>query len=146
MNIEIHLGTIDEVVTVNETIDEFDTKFTSEHFQQVLSSKKNPLIAIAYSSQKPVGFQICYQEDNHQQLFLWCAAVNKDFRNQGVMSQLLDYVESYCHQNKINQLLTDTSNRRPKIIRLLIKHGYQIIDFQSFPDILDNKIYLTKLL
>ena len=142
-SISIKEGNIDDVVKVNNTIDEYQIKFSKQRFLEKLADKKYSLITIAYAQNTPIGFLISYQATDNT-LEIWCTGVTKKFRSLGVFTKLQQYTEETAIKHNYHKIITDTSNRYLKSLHYYLNHGFQRYNFDKFPNILNNKIYLEK--
>ena len=51
--------------------------------------------------------------------------ISTNYRNQGLGSELLEWIENYCRKNGVKRIYLDTTNRNSGAIRFYKKHGYK---------------------
>lgn len=143
--IEIRPGTLEEVVQVVEQITEFARKETTDSLALRLDNKQGVLVLVALEGEQLLGFKIGYQIDQ-QTYYSWFGGVSPAARNKGVAQKLLDRQEAWVADRGYRDLKVKSRNQFPSMLRLLIRNGYQIEDFESVDPLRESRIHFIKSL
>ncbi|MFC5079254.1 Acetyltransferase (GNAT) family protein [Vibrio thalassae] len=140
----IREGTLEEVVSIVELIDEFAQKESVASLQARLESKKH-LTLVAENDGKLLGFKIGYQVDDAN-FYSWFGGVSPLARKQGVAQILMEYQEHWAKQQGYQHITVKSRNQFPSMLRLLIKNGYFIYDCEQKQPIIESRIKFIKYL
>ena len=88
------------------------------------------------------GFKAGYQKENT--FYSWLGGVFPAYRRRGVAKALANYQENWARQQGYQTITFKTMNRHRNMLLFGIKNNFQIIDFQSKPNIPDHQILLQK--
>ncbi len=139
---------IEEAVKINATIVEFkdpDAPYQKKYFEDRYKGKDH-LIIVAFVSNQPAGYIVGYDEFGDGSFYCWMAGVNPRFRKMGLLKALMEYQDSWAKKKGYRKIKLKTRNNRREMLSYLIKHGFQIIDFEPRDDIGENRILFEKQL
>ncbi|MDC5840001.1 GNAT family N-acetyltransferase [Vibrio europaeus] len=145
MSIIYRLGTLEECVQVVEQIAEFAHKESVESLSARLEGKPRPLIQVAQQGDDILGFKIGYQIDETT-FYSWFGGVSCLARNKGVAQKLLDIQEQWVTDQGYKQLKVKSRNQFPAMLRMLIKNGYLIENYEQKEPLLESRIHFVKQL
>ncbi|EDK29373.1 hypothetical protein VSWAT3_11261 [Vibrionales bacterium SWAT-3] len=144
MSVIVREGSLEEVVSVVEQINEFAQKESVASLSQRLSDKKS-LILVAEEEGVLLGFKIGYELEPNT-FYSWFGGVSPLARNKGVAQAQLDVQEQWVKQQGYQQLKVKSRNQFPAMLRLLLRNGYQIEKLEEKEDIREHRIYFVKQL
>lgn len=144
MSVIIREGSLDEVVSVVEQINEFAQKESVASLAQRLSGKKS-LILVAEEAGVLLGFKIGYELEPNT-FYSWFGGVSPLARNKGVAQAKLDVQEQWVKQQGYQQLKVKSRNQYPAMLRLLLRNGYQIEKLEEKENIREHRIHFVKQL
>ena len=144
MSVIVREGSLEEVVSVVEQINEFAQKESVASLLQRLSGKKS-LILVAEEKGVLLGFKIGYELESNT-FYSWFGGVSPLARNKGVAQAQLDVQEQRVKQQGYQQLKVKSRNQFPAMLRLLLRNGYQIEKLEEKEDIREHRIHFVKQL
>ncbi|EKO3967354.1 GNAT family N-acetyltransferase [Vibrio fluvialis] len=139
---QIRLGTLAEAEQVVQEIGEFIRKETVETLAQRLAGKRD-LILIAEEDGQLLGFKIGYELDS-ETFYSWFGGVSSLARNRGVAQQLLDAQEQWVAEQGYGKLTVKSRNQFPAMLRLLLRNGYLIENFEKTEPLAESRIHFVK--
>ncbi|EOV1174635.1 N-acetyltransferase family protein [Vibrio fluvialis] len=139
---QIRLGTLAEAAQVVHEIGEFIRKETVETLAQRLAGKRD-LILIAEEDGQLLGFKIGYELDS-ETFYSWFGGVSSLARNRGVAQQLLDAQEQWVAEQGYGKLTVKSRNQFPAMLRLLLRNGYLIENFEKIESLAESRIHFVK--
>ncbi|MBY7838765.1 GNAT family N-acetyltransferase [Vibrio fluvialis] len=139
---QIRLGTLAEAAQVVQEIGEFIRKETVETLAQRLAGKRD-LILIAEEDGQLLGFKIGYELDS-ETFYSWFGGVSSLARNRGVAQQLLDAQEQLVAEQGYGKLTVKSRNQFPAMLRLLLRNGYLIENFEKTEPLAESRIHFVK--
>ena len=142
MAVIVREGTLEECVTVVEQIDEFRHKESVESLSSRLQGKKQ-LVLVAEEQGQLLGFKIGYQLDERT-FYSWFGGVSPLARNKGVAQLQLDVQEQWVRDQGYTQLKVKSRNQFSAMLRLLLRNGYMIENFEEKEDIKENRLHFVK--
>ncbi|MDC5853224.1 GNAT family N-acetyltransferase [Vibrio europaeus] len=145
MSIIYRLGTLEECVQVVEQIAEFAHKESVESLSARLEGKPRSLIQVAQQGDDILGFKIGYQIDETT-FYSWFGGVSCLARNKGVAQKLLDIQEQWVTDQGYKQLKVKSRNQFPAMLRMLVKNGYLIENYEQKEPLLESRIHFVKQL
>lgn len=145
MSVVYRRGTLEECVQVVEQIQEFAHKETVESLSARLEGKARSLIQVAQEGDKLLGFKIGYQLDE-QTFYSWFGGVSSLARNKGVAQKLLEIQEQWVAEQGYKQLKVKSRNQFPAMLRLLVRNGYLIENFEEKHPLIESRIHFVKQL
>lgn len=145
MSVVYRQGTLAECVQVVEQIQEFAHKETLESLSARLEGKARSLIQVAQEGDKLLGFKIGYQLDE-QTFYSWFGGVSSLARNKGVAQKLLEIQEQWVAEQGYKQLKVKSRNQFPAMLRLLVRNGYLIENFEEKHPLIESRIHFVKQL
>jgi GNAT superfamily N-acetyltransferase len=116
-----------------------------EHFQRRYLGRHNVVQMVARLDERPVGFLLGF-ELKPRVFFTWFYGVLPQFRRQGIASQLMEAIHSWCRLNDYESLRFECHNQHRAMLHLAIKLEYDIVGIRWDPDRGDNLILLQKML
>lgn len=84
-----------------------------------------PLLLKAYVEEKCVGFQIAF-ESVPGVLFSWLSAVDEEFRNLGIASDLLAQLFEYAKAKAYKVIHTEVSSESKEMLMFFLKNDFKI--------------------
>ncbi|EED25782.1 acetyltransferase, gnat family [Vibrio sp. 16] len=136
---------MEECVQVVEQITEFVHKETVESLSARLRDKPRFLVQVAEEGEQLLGFKIGYQLDS-QTFYSWFGGVSSLARNKGVAQRLLEIQEDWVAEQGYQYLKVKSRNQFPSMLRLLIKNGYLIENYEAREPLLESRIHFVKVL
>ena len=97
--------------------------YTKKYFQEFLTDKKNVAFG-AYHQNKLIGY-IGLKPELGGVIFIDWLVVNKDYRNLGIGTKLLQCCEKWALENKFHYLFLGTIMERK--VEFYKKHGFRIL-------------------
>ncbi len=138
----IRQGSLAEVVSIVAKIDEFVNKESEASLSARLDGKTH-YIQIAEQDGILVGFKIGYQVD-HDTFYSWFGGVTGKARGNGVAQALLEAQEKWARDHNYQTITVKSRNQFPAMLRLLIRNGYLIDNYDKKDNILESRIHFTK--
>ena len=116
-----------------------------EHFTRRYLGRHDIVQLVARSEDRPVGFLLGF-ELKPRVFFLWFLGILSSHRRQGVASQLLDALHSWCRQNDYESIRCECFTTQRPMLHLGLVQEYDIIGLRWDADHSDNLILLQKTL
>ena len=107
--------------------------------------RHNVVQMVARLRDRPVGFLIGF-ELKPRVFFLWFVGVLSEFRRQGVGSQLLEALESWCHENDYESVRCECYNQQRAMLQYLVQAGFDIVGLRYDADDGENLVMWQKSL
>lgn len=147
MNITIKTGSIEDGLTVDEQIPEFDGYAIKQTLSEKLTGKKN-LILIATDNKgndnnKPIAYKLGY-EFNDRKFYSWLVDVLPAYRKQGIATQLRLTQEQCAKDNGYELIRVKSMNRSSNMLQLLISSDYKISGCEDNGDENNSKVRFVK--
>ncbi len=142
MSVVFRRGTLAECVEAVEAINEFAHKESVDSLAARIEGKRS-LVLVAEEQGDIIGFKIGY-ELNAETFYSWFGGVTPAARGKGVAQTLLDEQEAWVVAQGYKTLKVKSRNQFPMMLRLLIKNGYMIENYESKPDIREARIHFSK--
>ncbi|MGK0363981.1 MAG: ribosomal protein S18 acetylase RimI-like enzyme [Saprospiraceae bacterium] len=139
----IHHGTIKEVVELSDLIPEFNKPHRAAEYEKRLSDVPH-LILIAKINEKSAGFKVGYERNGY--FYSWMGGVLPDFREKGVAKALLVEMENWARARNYPHLTFKTSNKMRTMLLFGLRCGFDIIDFEKREPDSESRIILRKKL
>lgn len=98
----------------------------SDNLVKQMESKSKLLINVAIKGTKVIGYKIGYELDNDK-FYSWLGGVDKNYRNYGVASKLMEKQHQYLKENGFSIVQTKTKNKWRNMLILNIKSGFDVI-------------------
>lgn len=144
MTIQIREGTLEEVVRIVVSVNEFARGETLEPMIERLEDKKS-LILVAEKAGLLLGFNIGYELDDDT-FFSWLGGVVPEARNKGIAQMLLEAQEEWAYEQSYNTLKVTSRNHFPAMLRLLLRNDYLIEKFEEKSNIRESLVHFIKAL
>ncbi|QXO17470.1 GNAT family N-acetyltransferase [Vibrio ostreae] len=139
---QIRIGTLQEAEQVAAQIAEFSRSENRASMALRLAGKRH-LILVAEDEQQLLGFKIGYQVDAST-FYSWFGGVTAAARNRGVAQQLLEAQERWVTEQGYQALTVKSRNQFPAMLRLLLRNGYLIENFEKVDPLIESRLYLIK--
>jgi len=140
-----HNGSIEEVLDLIFEIPEFEDIHQEKDFKKRFSGKKY-LILIAYWNGRRAGFNVGYDRFGDGSFYCWLQAVLPEYRRKFIADRLTRELEIWAKEKGFRKIIVKTRNKFPKMLHLLFKNNYKIIETEQKNNIMENRIVLEKLL
>lgn len=87
------------------------------------------------------GYSMIVDKKQDKELYAWYGGVITECRMQGITSEFIDFLINLAKEMKYEVVSLATTNRRPNMLRLAIKKGFEITDIKKRDYGEGNKIY-----
>lgn len=144
MNLEYKVGSIDDLLVIENQIPEFATPRKGEEVVDKLRDKQH-LLLVAYAQGMPVGYKLGYELPNNE-FYSWLGAVIPEYRGKGTAKQLLVMQETWCKAQGYSAIRVKSRNLFKNMLLMLISRDYQIVKCEQINGSLDCKIHFYKQL
>jgi len=136
-NIVIRESDLLTVVGINAAIPEFldgsGNAYSLKHFADKITGKRH-FILIAYYNNEAVGYIVAYDQLNDGSFYCWMAGVIPDFRRQGILKALMDYLFEKSEKMGYEKIRIKTRNDRRAMLSYLVSHDFLVTGFIPDPD------------
>jgi GNAT superfamily N-acetyltransferase len=116
-----------------------------EHFQRRYLGRHNVVQMVARLEDRAVGFVLGF-ELKPRTFFTWFYGVLGPYRQQGIASQLMEALHSWCRQNDYEAIRMECFNRQRAMLHMALNQEYDIVGMRWDHDHNDNLILLQKML
>jgi len=139
----IHPADMATAVAVSRRIPEFiDPPGLAEYKRRLLQMPH--LILVAYSDDKPVGFNVGYERDG--EFYAWLGGVQPSYRRRNIALKLAQTQEDWARQQRYKTVTFKTRNAHTNMLLFALRRELHIVGFKEKGDILTNRILLRKVL
>ena len=145
MSIAIRKATIDEILQVQDSIEEFtDNPYTEQDILARLEGRKY-LRLVATDNENLLGFKLGYAKSKTQ-LYSWLGGVCPLARRRGVAQMLLNYQENWARTEGFETIQVKSTNQFRGMLLLLLRNQYDVTEVETRQDPADSRIYFLKAL
>jgi GNAT superfamily N-acetyltransferase len=116
-----------------------------EAFQRRHLGRHNVLQMLAQVNHRPVGFFLGF-ELKPKVFFAWFYGVLPEYRRQGIASQLMEAVHSWCRLQDYDAIRFECHNQHRPMLHLAIALEYDIVGIRWDPDRGANLVLFQKQL
>jgi GNAT superfamily N-acetyltransferase len=116
-----------------------------EHFERRYLGRHNVVQMVARLEGRAVGFVIGF-ELKPRLFYTWFYGVLGPHRRQGISSQLMEALHSWCRQNDYEAIRLECFNRQRPMLHMALNQEYDIIGIRWDHDHNDNLILMQKML
>ncbi len=144
MSIESRTGTLSELISVNNTLTEWDEHFSEGYFKDSLEGKQS-LIVIGVVDNQPAGFIAGYKEN--EAFKRWVSGVDPKYRGLGIYKGMHDFCERSVADMGLEKILSDVAMRGDTMIKLNLDLGYKIASVEPIQigsDLANSRIFFEK--
>ncbi|OCQ22682.1 GCN5 family acetyltransferase [Pseudoalteromonas luteoviolacea] len=142
MQYQIELGTLEELLEIEQQIPEFDNPKVKDVIVERLHNCAS-LLLVAKIDGKPVAYKLGYEcAVNH--FYSWLGAVIPEYRGVGIAQSLLNEQEKWCQEHGYHSISVKSMNRFRSMLMMLLKNNYRIIACSPLSDGTDCKIKFLK--
>lgn len=142
MNLEIYIMTISDLNLISDTlVDKFDDFWTYNVFKSELENPNSTYI-VAKSDDEIVGFAGIWKA--YDDVHITNIVTRKDFRNQGIGSQLLKELINLAKKTNFETLTLEVNENNNSAIHLYEKFGFSTIGTRKkYYNNTDNAVIMT---
>ena len=142
MNLEIYIMTISDLNLISDTlVDKFDDFWTYNVFKSELENPNSTYI-VAKSDDEIVGFAGIWKA--YDDVHITNIVTRKDFRNQGIGSQLLKELINLAKKTNFETLTLEVNENNNSAIYLYEKFGFSTIGTRKkYYNNTDNAVIMT---
>lgn len=142
MNLEIYIMTISDLNLISDTlVDKFDDFWTYNVFKSELENPNSTYI-VAKSYDEIVGFAGIWKA--YDDVHITNIVTRKDFRNQGIGSQLLKELINLAKKTNFETLTLEVNENNNSAIHLYEKFGFSTIGTRKkYYNNTDNAVIMT---
>lgn len=134
---------IESAFSVHKSIPEFDEIVEISDFEERYQDKKH-IIFVAYLQEKPIGYLIAYDKFKDGSIYCWMAGVIPEFRKKGVLTKIMQKLELWCMNNKIQTIHIKTRNSRREMLAFLVKNEFLLAEVLPENNIQEHRIMFQK--
>lgn len=147
VNIEIIESSTAQILKLHKQIPEFQNypPQTLEEFDAKLSNKDSLLI-LAVVDGNQAGYMVGIDDFKDGSFYSWMGAVLPEYRKSGIYTKLREFQEKWAAAKGYKSIKVKTWNRRVSMRIVLAKLGYNIVDLEIRPEVLDNRLMHEKKL
>ncbi|QQE11008.1 GNAT family N-acetyltransferase [Planctomycetota bacterium] len=143
-NVRVDIMTTQELSIITSLYNKiFTPNQPLEYFVDRLTSHRSPLILTAFADDIPIGFALGY-EHRPGVFFQWRYGVLKDYRGQGVGSQLIDASQTWIQEQNYQLTRIECLNHHRAMLHMTIAKNYQIVGLRHDNEIHANLILMEK--
>lgn len=136
---------LEEVVSVNRTVAEFDAPMDVGYFTTRIGERQR-LVLVAHVGHDAAGYLVSYDRDQDGSLYCGWAGVNPDFRRQGVLSALMNYQTAWAKSSGYAKITVRTHNKHRSMLAYLVNAGFLFTAVVPKADTAENIIAVEKSL
>lgn len=106
-------------------------------FSERLKATSQHLCLVAVEGEKIVGFKLGHAAlpeearasavSSSEAYYSWLGGVDPEYRGLGIASLLMHEMTSWCRGQGFRYLLTKTTNQHPDMIRLNVRHEFEVV-------------------
>lgn len=137
-----------EAVKIDAKIPEFkDRKHeTREWFERRVKDRKEEDILLlgVYIANSQAGYLIAYDRYKDGSIYCWLAAVVPEFRREGILTLMMEYLETWAKEKGYKRIKIKTKNSRREMLFNLIKSDFMFTKVVEKEKMQDYKILLEK--
>lgn len=146
MEVLVRPGSIDEVITLQKLIPEFEDSYTKAEYANRLRGSEHLILIAEYEGQL-TGFKVGYDRFLDGGVFYsWMGGVLPEHRGKGIARLLLKKMEVWCKLKGYEELKFKTMNRHRNMLKFAISQGFDVVDFEVDRDPKLSRIYFQKKL
>lgn len=134
---------IEVAVKVNATVVEFDEPCDKSYFENRYQNVEK-LILVAYVDNQPAGYMVSYKKADDGSFYCWMVGVDPHYRRLGLLHKMMNYLSDWAKSKGYNRITIKTRNNRREMLAYLVKTGFNFIEVQPQPFVMDNRILLEK--
>lgn len=135
---------IENVVKIHQTIHEF-IKYERADFEEKYQDSKK-LILVAYWDQQPAGYLVAYQKSDDGSFYCSMVGVNPIFRRQGILKNLMLYLNNWAKDQGYKKITIKTRNSRREMLTYLVKNNFNFTEIHPHDSLEEYRILLEKLI
>ena len=144
MEIIIKEVSIKDVIDIHKKIPEFKETPAEKLLGKDRYQGKKTLFLVAYIGKAAVGYMAAYDKFNDKSFYCWMTGVVPDYRNYGVLSEMMNYLFKWAYLNKFIKIKIKTRNERREMLAHLVKRGFFFTSVETRDDIKDHRICLER--
>lgn len=114
-----------------------------ELFHRRCRGRYNVLFLIAQIDGRPAGFATGFEQKPNVYCG-WLCGVLKDYRRQGVASQLIEAQHAWARDHHYTTIRFECLNKHRAMLHLAIEMGYDLVGVRWEPDLADNLVIFEK--
>tara|TARA_Y100000310_G_scaffold53462_1_gene49083 strand:+ start:111 stop:557 length:447 start_codon:yes stop_codon:yes gene_type:complete len=92
------------------------------------------LVLTAKKDDRHAGYMIGYNRYGHGSMYCWMTGVVPIARKEGVLSRMMEYLESWAKERNYTHLTVKTLNDHKSMLAYLVKNGFDVIDIDHNRD------------
>ena len=100
-------------------------------YEARLKETENHLCLVALDGERIVGFKLGHSRQGTY--YSWLGGVEPEYRGLGIGSLLMKSMKDWCRSHGYAQIQTKSMNQFPDMIRLNLKHGFDVIGVETEP-------------
>lgn len=142
-NIVIKEVDLEEALKVFSKIQEWDRPEagTVEYCNKKIGNS-NHIILAAYVDNENIGYLIGYDKNNS--FYCWVAAVDKNYRRMGILTQMMDIFKNHAKQLGYKKITLKTLNNKREMLSYLVKNNWNFTDIIKNKNVILNEIIAEK--
>lgn len=126
------------IAAIHEAV--FNQPFPEQSYEKKANDHKIYVYGY-YESTKLVGYTIVVDQHEDKNLYAWYGGLLAEYQGRGVTIKMFDVMVQKARELGYNSISLATTNRRPNMLRLAIKYGFDIVDIKKRETGEGNKVY-----
>lgn len=126
---DVVVGTIEDIVSVENRIPEFDNGFDIGSLRHRLEGKSSLILVIKWQGEI-IAYKVGY-EISPGVFYSWIGGVVPEFRRKGIATLLRRKQEEWATEHGYAFIAVKSMNGFPAMLTLLISSGYQISGYED---------------
>ncbi len=135
----------DQIALIRPIVEKTIGPWDDQWFHSQFRNHTQYFLLTAYLDDKLVGFKLGYEEDQWT-FYSWLGAVLPEYQKLGAATSLMLAQHDWCQKQGYHKIRTQSRNRFKDMIKLNLKHGFDIIGTHTSSDPQGLKIVLEKKL
>lgn len=107
-----------------------------------IAEATNLFVVAGFDGNNLAGFKMGYQT-SPEDFYSWLGAVVREYRKQGIGSELMQRQHEWCKQQGYKRITTRTTNQWRNMLILNLRHGFDIVNV-VLNDYGEERIVLVK--
>lgn len=144
MDITIKEVSIADVTGIHKQIPEFFETPADRLLGYDRYKNKKTLFLAAYIGNSPVGYLVAYDRFNDKSFYCWITGVIPAFRNQGVLTEMMNYLFKWAYTNKYSKIKLKSRNERREMNAYLVRRGFFFTSIEHRDDAKNHRVFFER--
>lgn len=130
MDVKIERGSMDEALSVERQIPEFEKPYDKKEYEQRLTGS-NPLILVARVNDALAGYKVGYDRYRDGSFYSWVGGVLPEFRGLKLANRMADEQEEWAAAQGYNRIILKTKPKFENMLAFAQKRGFVLINVDN---------------